>query len=35
MNDPAILYPVFALATWTACVLLLIPARRQPAPPVL
>lgn len=25
MHDPSILYPVFALAAWTGCVLLLIP----------
>lgn len=28
MSDPAILYPMFGLATWTAAVLLLIPAAR-------
>ena len=28
MNNPAILYPVFTLAWWTSCVLLLIPIAR-------
>jgi hypothetical protein len=28
MNDPVILHPVFALATWTALVLLLVPLKR-------
>lgn len=28
MHNPGILYPLFTLAAWTGCILLLIPARR-------